>query len=107
MKRCIAVLVFAWFSAGGFAADGLCIVPGLGHFLIETGPAGMFGMFAHDHVIEAQRIEGCAVLDPGDLAHSKIKLTFATSGIRVLDPKESPKDRTKVQETMESEVLRI
>ena len=107
MKRCIAVLVFAWFSAAGFAADGPCIIPGRGHFRIETGTAGMFGMFAHDHVIEAQRIEGCAVLDPVDLTRSSIKLTFATSGIRVLDPKESPKDRTKVQETMESEVLRI
>src|SRR5262249_11891482 len=39
--------------------------------------------------------------------HSSIKLIFMTEGVRVLDPKESAKDRVKVQQTMETEVLRI
>src|SRR5206468_1748374 len=50
---------------------------------------------------------GCAVIDSNDLTHSSIKLTFSTAGIRVLDPKESAKDRAKVQTTMETEVLRL
>jgi polyisoprenoid-binding protein YceI len=108
MKCCIAVfIVLASVSISARAADGPCVIPGRGHFQIQTGTSGLFGMFAHDHVIEAQRIEGCAQLDEKEISRSSIKLTFATSGIRVLDPKESANDRAKVQETMETEVLRI
>ena len=94
-------------AAAAAAAEGPCVVPGLGHFYVHAGTAGLFGAFAHDHIIEAQRIDGCAVIDSADLAHSSIKLTFTTAEIRVLDPKESATDRAKVQRTMEAEVLRV
>jgi polyisoprenoid-binding protein YceI len=90
-----------------FAADGPCVVSGRGHFQIQTGTSGLFGAFAHEHVIEAEKIEGCATVDPNDLARSSIKLTFTTAGIRVKDPKENPADRAKVQETMERDVLQV
>jgi len=58
-------------------------------------------------LIEAQRIEGCAVIDSNDPTLSSIKLRFSSVDIRVLDPKENAKDRAKVQTTMETEVLRV
>jgi len=104
---CSVILFTLSLSTAAAAADGPCIIPGRGHFYIHVGAGGLFGAFAHDHLIEAQRIEGCAVIDPNDLTHSSIKLTFSTADIRVLDPKESAKDRAKVQTTMETEVLRV
>ena len=88
-------------------ADGPCIVPQRGYFRIHVGTAGLFGAFAHNHLIEAQRITGCASVDPKDVTHSSIKLTFTTADLRVMDPKESEKNRAEVQKTMETEVLRI
>jgi polyisoprenoid-binding protein YceI len=89
------------------AADGPCVVPGRGHFQITTGTSGLFGAFAHEHLIEAEKIEGCANVDANDLARSSIKLTFTTASIRVKDPKENAGDRAKVQETMERDVLQV
>src|SRR5499433_3276193 len=94
-------------STSARSAEGPCVIPGRGHFYMHVGAGGLFGAFAHDHLIEAQKIEGCAVIDSNDLTHSSIKLTFSTADIRVLDPKESAKDRAKVQTTMETEVLRV
>jgi len=94
-------------ATAAVAADGPCVIPGRGHFYIHVGTGGLFGAFGHDHLIEAQKIEGCAVIDANDLTHSSIKLAFSTAEIRVLDPKENPKDRAKVQTTMETEVLRV
>src|SRR5262245_53175642 len=104
---CSVILFTLSLSTAAAAADGPCVIPGRGHFYIHVGAGGLFGAFAHDHLIEAQRIEGCAVIDPNDLTHSSIKLTFSTADIRVLDPKENAKDRPKVQTTMEMEVLRV
>ena len=107
MKKAILALSFFILSSSTWAADGPCVVPGRGHFYIRTGASGLFGAFAHDHQVEAQKISGCAVIDSKDLTHSSIKLTFTTADIKVLDPKESTSNRTKIQKTMETEVLRI
>jgi polyisoprenoid-binding protein YceI len=102
------LIAFALTSAGvAIGADGPCVIPGRGHFSIHTGTAGVFGVFAHDHLIEAQRIEGCATIDSADLAHSSIKLIFPSAQIRVMDSKESATDRAKIQATMETDVLRV
>jgi polyisoprenoid-binding protein YceI len=102
MKAAFAALLFFAVPASAWAADGPCIVPSRGHFYIRTGTSGLFGAFAHDHQIEAQKISGCA-----DLAHSSIKLVFTTADIKVIDPKESASTRAKIQTTMETEVLRV
>src|SRR5262245_15092473 len=103
---CAALFCICAAASLAIAADGPCIVPGRGHFQIETGTSGLFGAFAHEHLIEAQSIAGCAEMDLQDLSRSSIKLTFATASIKVLDPKEA-KDRPKVQMTMETEVLKV
>ena len=88
-------------------ADGPCIVQGRGAFQIYTGTGGLFGAFAHEHLIKANKIEGCATINPNDLTRSSIKLIFSTADIRVIDPKESAADRAKVQQNMETDVLRV
>src|SRR5258706_10665757 len=107
MKRILFVLAGIFISTTVFGAEGPCLVPGRGYFRIHLGTAGIFGAFAHEHFIEAQKIAGCATIDSKDASHSSIKLNFTTAGIRVIDPKESAKDRAEVQKTMENEVLRI
>jgi polyisoprenoid-binding protein YceI len=107
MKCPFFLLVSMLIGAAASGADGPCIVPQQGYFRIHVGTGGVFGAFAHNHLIEAQRITGCASVDPKDVTHSSIKLTFTTSDLRVMDPNESAKDRAEVQKTMETEVLRI
>jgi len=84
-----------------------CIEPGKGQFLILVGSSGLFSVFGHDHTIEAKEITGCAEIDSADLARSSVELTFPANKITVLDPKESATDRAKVQEQMNTDVLRI
>ena len=108
MKRVLRILIILFMAATiGGAPNGPCVIPGRSHFRIHVGTAGLFGAFAHDHLVEARKIEGCASIDTKDLAHSSIKLNFPTADIRVMDPKESAEERAKVQKAMETEVLRI
>jgi polyisoprenoid-binding protein YceI len=90
-----------------FPANGPCIVAGQGHFRIHVGTSGLFGSFAHGHLIEAESISGCATVDSQAPNRSSVKLDFETKGLRVADTKESEKDRAEVQKTMETDVLRI
>jgi polyisoprenoid-binding protein YceI len=101
------IMLLLVLSPSAAAADGPCIIPGRGHFYIHAGTAGLFGALAHEHTIEAQKIDGCAVIDSGDITRSFVKLIFTTADIRVIDGKESPAERAKVQKTMEADVLRV
>jgi polyisoprenoid-binding protein YceI len=110
MKAVMAVLI-GLAAAGAIVgsaagAEKPCVVEGRGHFYIHTDAGGLFGAFAHEHLIEAQKIEGCAAIDSADLMGSSIKLTFKTANIRVIDPKETESTRSKVQSAMDSDVLR-
>ena len=90
-----------------YGADGPCVDPQQSHFRIQVGTGGLFGAFAHNHLIEAQKITGCATLNPADLTRSSIRLVFTAADLRVMDPKESAKNRAEIQKTMETEVLRV
>jgi polyisoprenoid-binding protein YceI len=89
------------------AAQNVCVTPGRGFFRVYAEAGGLFSAFAHDHLIEAEKIEGCAAVDLQNPAQASVKLSFAAGGLRVIDPKESAEDRAKVQKTMETDVLRI
>src|SRR2546422_9085024 len=103
----LILLLLITIAPNLFAAEGPCVIPGRGHFQVHVGTGGLFGAFAHNHLIQSERITGCAMLDQKDLTRSSIKVEFPASAIRVVDPKESAKDRAEVQKTMETEVLRI
>ena len=107
MKLTLLILTQLLVASNAFASYGACVLPGRGHFQIHVGTAGLFGALAHNHLIEAEKISGCAAMDTRDPTHSSIKLDFPASNIRVMDPKESEKDRAEVQKTMETEVLRV
>jgi polyisoprenoid-binding protein YceI len=104
MVSMVASIVLALLT---LAVQNACVVPGRGFFRVYAEAGGLFSVFAHDHLIQAEKIEGCAAVDLQNPAQASVKLNFATAGLRVMDPKESPEDRAKVQKTMESEVLRI
>jgi polyisoprenoid-binding protein YceI len=107
MKRMLFVLICFLAPILISAQNGPCVVGGRGHFQIHVGAGGLFGALAHAHLIEAQKVEGCVQLDEKDVTRSSFKLTFMTSGIRVLDPQDSAKDRASVQQTMETDVLQV
>lgn len=105
--RLFLPLVFLTIHSSSLFAENACLVSGRGQFRVHANAGGLFGAFAHDHLIAAQKIEGCATIDPKNLSRSSVKVTFRTADLRVLDPKESADDRAKVQKTMETEVLQI
>jgi polyisoprenoid-binding protein YceI len=107
MKRSLFLLLALLISRTVFAGDQHCVVPGKGFFRIHVGTSGLFGGLGHEHLIEAQKVMGCALIDSNDVAHSSVKLEFPTADIRVIDPREKEKDRTEVQKTMETEVLHV
>src|SRR5262249_52306442 len=95
------------FAAPMVAQNGPCVIPGRGHVEVHVGTSGLFGAFGHDHLIAAEKIEGCGSIDSKDRSPSSIKLTFPSASLKVMDPKESPENRAKIQKTMETEVLRV
>ena len=101
------ILFLPGVSAQQISSGRRCIEPGKGQFLILVGSSGLFSMFGHDHTIEAKEIAGCAEVEGGDLTRSSVELTFPANKITVLDPKDSASDRAKVQEQMDTDVLRI
>jgi polyisoprenoid-binding protein YceI len=107
MKYLITFVAGLLIVFTAFGADGPCVIPQRGYFRIHVAAGGLFGAFAHDHSIEARKITGCASVDPTDISRSSIRLAFDAADIRVIDPKESAKDRAEVQKTMETEVLRV
>src|SRR5215831_15983686 len=100
MIQLIWVLALLLLPIRLFAVAGPCVVDGRGHFQIHVGTGGLFGTFAHNHLIQAEKITGCANIDAQNLTRSSIQLEFPAAAIRVLDPKESAKDRAEVQKTM-------
>ena len=107
MKSTLFLLLAIVFATPVHSTAGPCVVPEGSFFRIHVATGGLFGGFAHEHLIEAQKIEGCANIDPSGPAKSSIKLIFPTANLRAIDPKESEKDRGQVQKTMETDVLRV
>ena len=90
MKRVLPIIAGLLIAANAAAADKTCVVPGRGHFRIHVDSAGLFGAFGHNHLVEAQKIEGCATVDTENLARSSIKLDFPAASLRVLEIRIEP-----------------
>ena len=74
--------------------------------LTHVGSGGVFSAFGHDYLIEATEIKGCATIDSENIENSSVNLTFASAGVKVLDPKHR-KDIPEVQKEMETNVLAV
>jgi polyisoprenoid-binding protein YceI len=68
---------------------------------VRAFSGGAFGIFGHDHTIEAKRFSGAINYEPGRLERSSVTFVIPSSSLTVLDPGVSEKDRREVQETME------
>src|SRR5262249_5493630 len=77
MKRLVFMLMALLIRNPAEAMQVPCVVSSKGYFRIHVGTGGLFGGFAHEHLIEADKVEGCATIKRGDLAHSSIKLAFS------------------------------
>jgi polyisoprenoid-binding protein YceI len=104
--RALPLLLFLTLIPVRVNAGRLCVDAARSKFHIHVGSAGLFGAFGHDHLIEARGIQGCGEIDTAKSEQSSIDLTFTASDIKVIDP-DHPKDRPKVQQTMEADVLKI
>ena len=103
-----SLFIFALFLANlSPAATRACVIPGRGYFRVHVGTGGLFGGFAHEHLVEARTIKGCADIDTANLDHSTLRLVFTTADLHVMDPKESDSNRAEIQKNMETQVLRI
>ena len=56
MKRNIFFIAALFAGQAVQAQNGPCVIPGRGYFRIHVGTGGLFGAFAHDHLIEAAKI---------------------------------------------------
>src|SRR5262245_25490253 len=104
--RTIILLTSLLLAASPAGAERLCVDPQNSKFSIHVDTGGMFGAFAHNHTVEAHDIKGCANVDWTKLDQSTVELVFASAGVKVMDP-DHPKDRPKVQEAMETQVLEL
>jgi YceI-like domain len=64
---------------------------------VNVGSAGIFSVFAHDHVIAAPLAQGRLQTS----GSPEVDLRFDVRALTVLDPELSPEDRAQVQRTME------
>jgi polyisoprenoid-binding protein YceI len=62
---------------------------------VRVNKAGLFSAFGHNHIISAPIQQG----EVNTTART-VRLSFASAGLRVLDPEVSPKERAEVQQTM-------
>lgn len=70
---------------------------------VHVFKAGLFSAFGHDHEILAPIAAGYV----DDSEHASVEFRVAAAKLKVVDPDASAGDRTKVQKTMETEVLDI
>lgn len=102
--RTIILFALLLLAVSPATAERLCVDPQNSKFSIHVDTGGAFGAFAHNHTVEAHDIKGCANIEWTKLEQSTVELVFASSGVKVMDP-DHAKDRPKVQEAMETQVL--
>lgn len=95
---------FLFLGVSPALADSLAIDPARSVMTIRVFRSGIFSAFAHNHEIEARGVEG----QVRTAENQQVSLRIDARKIKVLDPKMSPDDRAKVQQTMEGpEVLDV
>jgi polyisoprenoid-binding protein YceI len=91
-----SLLFSAGFLAPGLSAEERAIDTKQSTLTIYVGKAGMFSAFGHEHEIRGVIDSGSA--EPG--AHPSVEVHVNARALKVIDKKESDKDRAEVQSTM-------
>jgi len=71
---------------------------------ISVGKSGLFsGLAGHTHEVTAPIAAGSIDVDGDDLARARVRLVVMSAALQVTGADEPPADRSKVQQTMESD----
>ncbi len=102
MKWAFAVFAFAASMpfVMGMAQEIREVDPANSKITIHAYKTGVFSFAGHDHVIEAPITSG--QIDEND---KTVTIRIETKNLRVLDPKETEKNRAEIQQTMLSNKL--
>jgi len=79
------------------------IDPALSTVVVHVGRAGLFAFAGHDHEVAVPGVRGSIVLDPSDLALSRVTMQFEATSMRVTGRGEPQEDVPDVQRTMLSD----
>jgi polyisoprenoid-binding protein YceI len=95
----IGVLAQAALSSGS-GTMVLAIDAATSQVLIQVGKTGMLGFAGHAHEVAAVDVHGRVTVDPADLPHATVSLSFAAAAMRVNGKNEPPADVIEVQKVM-------
>lgn len=76
--------------------------PGQGMFRVETARGGLFGVFAHDHLVEASRYAGEIRFDPDAPERASVWVEVPAEALTVRDPGVKRDVLRKIESTMKS-----
>jgi len=74
-------------------------------FEVKTRKAGVFGGFAHNHVVRAQSFSGQMAYDAKSPGESHFEITVLADGLEILTAAK-PSDKKKIREAMLTKVLK-
>jgi polyisoprenoid-binding protein YceI len=72
-------------------------------FEVRTKTAGLFGAFAHEHLIRAVAPRGEVTSDPASPGACGVRVTVAATTLEVADPGVDAEDRKKIDATLKGE----
>jgi polyisoprenoid-binding protein YceI len=95
----VAFVVLAWVgraSTAEYRVDGAA-----SNVTFHVGKSGMMSAMAHEHDVKASGLTGTVTMDMDSAEHSRLSLSFPSSGLKVIPDKEPAGDAPKVQAAME------
>lgn len=88
------------------AGQQACVPAEESRMTVFVDKAGLFSLFAHDHMIDVGQIDACAVIDPAG-STSSVSVSILAASLKVADPEVDEEERGEIQEAMERDVLDV
>jgi polyisoprenoid-binding protein YceI len=76
-------------------------------FTVFVGKAGLFSAFGHNHTIAVKSFSGRAHVPAEGLSQASLEFEVETKSLTVADKGISEKERSEIQQAMETEVLEV
>lgn len=100
LRSWAGVAVFLCTPPLAAAPRTFVVDPAASSVRIHVGKSGAFSFAGHTHEVVAPALSGEVTADPGDLAASKVALTFEAAALKVLPEGEPAGDAPKVEDVM-------
>lgn len=114
LKNYLFAILLSFFSLVGVkaalssGAQHYTIDPKNSHFFVYTDTGGFFGGLGHKHKIAISDFFGEAVFDPANFTKASLKITVVSNSLSVVaENKKAEKDKPKIEEKMQTEVLNV